>query len=458
MSVSKPLNDLQAYAEQFIQDHKVPAISVAIWKDNRLTTAAAGCLNQDTGGVATTESIFQIGSITKVMTTSLVMQLVDEGKVDLDRPVKHYLQDFMIADAEATSTITIRHLLCHISGIAGDYFPDDSGQQGNLIARYVDRCSLLPLVHPVGEMWSYSNAAFAIAGRLVEVVRGISWYQAMQDYLYTPLGMDQAIVDPKDMIRFSTAAGHIYEGNNTDSWIVPKQPFLTMGQAPAGTTPAMTAENLIRFARAHMENGFNQQEQSWLSAGSIAEMQKSQMELPKASQISAKHTGLGWGITEFDNPPLRVLSHGGGTNGFLSMLQLIPEQNAAFAVLINGFRPSAIEALTGELLGALADIKLQQPEPSSQKPIAELNQIAGVYESFDTLITVTATADKLQATIVYKIDPLPPLDLDLRHVEEGCFAPYTKEGNRCPNVVFVKPDKNGVPQYIFNGGRLSRRL
>jgi len=66
MSVSKPLNDLQAYAEQFIQDHKIPAISVAIWKDNRLTTAAAGCLYQDTGGVATKSRFLRLAQLLKL--------------------------------------------------------------------------------------------------------------------------------------------------------------------------------------------------------------------------------------------------------------------------------------------------------------------------------------------------------------------------------------------------------
>ena len=163
--LAKPLDNLQAYAEQAIAKHNIPAMSVAIWKDGELSQAAAGCLNLTTGVEATTDSIFQIGSITKVMTTCLVMQLVDEGRVNLDKPVVDYLRDFMIADAEATQTITVRQLLNHTNGIAGDYFPDDEGHQGNLIARFVDRCSFLPLMHPVGEMFSYSNAAFCVAGR-----------------------------------------------------------------------------------------------------------------------------------------------------------------------------------------------------------------------------------------------------------------------------------------------------
>ncbi|ETN92742.1 D-alanyl-D-alanine carboxypeptidase precursor [Gammaproteobacteria bacterium MOLA455] len=461
---TNPLDDLQAYADSAIVKRNIPAMSVAIWKDGVLTQAAAGCLNINTGVEATTDSIFQIGSITKVMTSCLVMQLVDEGRVNLDKPVVHYLRDFMIADAKATQAITVRQLLNHTNGIAGDYFPDDEGHQGNLIARFVDRCSSLPLMHPVGEMWSYSNAAFCVAGRLVEVLRGMSWYAAMQEYLFKPLGMAHAIADPKEMIRFRTAMGHVYDGDNTDRWVLPERAFLSLGQAPVGSTPAMSAENLIRFARAHLEAGANQQGQSWLSPESVKQMQQSQMALPKTSLISDKHTGLGWGMSSYHAGGIKTIGHGGGTNGFLSMLQVIPEQNAAIAILTNGVRPSAIGGLTADLLTAVTGIEMQEPEPDTTVAFTELAKIAGVYECLDTHIKVTATEGRLLAHIVYKLDPLPPLELELRHVEALCpdeplsFAAYNNKGERCLAIVFLKPDNAGVPQYLFNGGRLNRRM
>lgn len=466
--LAKPLDNLQAYAEQAIAKHNIPAMSVAIWKDGELSQAAAGCLNLTTGVEATTDSIFQIGSITKVMTTCLVMQLVDEGRVNLDKPVVDYLRDFMIADAEATQTITVRQLLNHTNGIAGDYFPDDEGHQGNLIARFVDRCSFLPLMHPVGEMFSYSNAAFCVAGRLIEVVRGMSWFQAMQEYLFEPLGMQHAIADPKEMIRFRTAMGHVYDGENSDRWVLPERSYLSLGQAPVGSTPAMTAENLIRFARAHLEGGLNQQGQVWLSPESVKQMQVPQIEMPKSSQLSAKHSGLGWGISHYHAGNIKTVGHSGGTLGFLSMLQVIPEQNAAFAILTNGTRPSAIGGLTTDLLSAVTGLKLKEPEPSSNTPLQELEKIVGVYECLDTLIKVTATDGKLMANIFYKLDPYPPIDVELRHSEalseggankqELSFAAYNGKGERCLLISFLKPDQSGVPQYLFNGGRLNRRI
>ena len=82
------LNDLQNYAEKLIKEHNIPAISLAIWRKGKLSEATAGILNLNTNVEANTDSIFQIGSITKVFTTSLVMKLVDQGRIDLDKPTK----------------------------------------------------------------------------------------------------------------------------------------------------------------------------------------------------------------------------------------------------------------------------------------------------------------------------------------------------------------------------------
>ena len=459
MAQTDLLNNLQAYADNMIKEHNIPAVSLAIWNNDELQQAAAGILNLNTGVTATTDSIFQIGSITKVMTTCLVMQLVDEGRIELDKPVKHYLRDFQIADSEATESITVRQCLNHTNGIAGDFFPDDHGHEGNLIARYVDRCNLLPLIHPVGQMYSYSNSAFGIIGRLVEVVRGTSWYEAMRESIFEPLGMEHAIADPIDVIRYRAAMGHIFDGDNTDRWVLPKQPYLTLGLAPVGSTPAMSAADLITFARAHLEGGLSQSGKRWLSPESISAMQASQIKLPPFSQLSHKHAGLGWGLIDYHASNTRVVSHAGATKGFLSMLQLIPETNSAFAILMNGFKPTAFEAINRDLMAAVAGIECQEPD-LEQRPVDldDLKRYVGRYESMDTLIEVRSQDRTLMATVVYKIDPLPPQTLALKQVEGGCFATFTEDGKRSQNLVFVEENAEGVPAYLFASSRLNNRI
>lgn len=453
----KLMSSLQSFSDSIIDQHNVPAVSLAVWNNAELNQAASGLLNLETGVEATTDSVFQIGSITKVMTTCLVMQLVDEGRVDLDTPVKHYLHDFMIANAEASEVITVRQLLNHTSGMAGDFFPDDRGHKGNLIARYVDRCNLLPLVHPPGTLYSYSNSAFVIAGRLVEVVRGISWCQAMENYIFKPLGMKHALADPKELIRYRAAMGHLWDGKN---WALSPQSWLSLGMAPCGATPTMSAADLIRFARAHLEDWQPESGTHWLTKSALQLMQCQEISLPNTSQNICRYAGLGWGLRRYLREDRLVFGHIGATKGFYASLQICPEKKAAFALLINGVAPAALGAIQNDLLREVFGIEVQA-EPSIERlvpPTSEQQSVVGRYESMDKLIVIKQEAEQLKAHLVYKIDPLPPENLLLYPLTNDCYACETKDGTRRPNWVFVMSDDGDSPPiYLFDGSRLNPR-
>ena len=135
-------SELQARLENMAGRHKVPGASLAVLTEDRVLTATCGVLNIETGVEVTPDSVFQIGSITKVLTTTLVLQLADAGMVGLDTPVADVLVDFALADATAQRQITIRHLLSHTSGIEGDHFVD-TGRDDGAVARYVETCAKL---------------------------------------------------------------------------------------------------------------------------------------------------------------------------------------------------------------------------------------------------------------------------------------------------------------------------
>src|SRR5262245_20255274 len=106
-------NWLQERLPALLAEYKVPGAAVAVSAGGQVIDVAAGVLSKATGVEATVDSVFQVGSITKVWTTSLLMQLVDEDKLDLDAPVRHYIPDFAIADEAAAAAITVRQLMCH---------------------------------------------------------------------------------------------------------------------------------------------------------------------------------------------------------------------------------------------------------------------------------------------------------------------------------------------------------
>jgi CubicO group peptidase (beta-lactamase class C family) len=450
------LENLQAYTEQALTTYNLPAISIAVWRDGQLHEAASGCLNLNTGVEATTDSIFQIGSITKVMTACLIVKLVEQGRLQLDTPVQKYMQDFMLADNDAARRITVRQLINHSSGIAGDFFPNDDGHQGNLIARFVDRCSFLPVIHPIGEMFSYSNTGFGIAGRLVEVITGLSWFQAMEQMIFQPLGMDHAIVNPAEAIRFRTAMGHVYQD---DQCQVAEHTYLPLGMSPVGSVATMRPKDLITFARAHLAGGEAANGQAWLSPESVRAMQAPQVPYPSASMVSEKSAGLGWQITDDNASGTRFINHGGATCGSLAMLQLVPEQNAAYAILMNGFKGEAIRETVLDINEAVTGVNLREPALQAANISAErLQAVVGDYECLDSLIQVRLDeAQNLSAHITMNIDPVPPETVQLQPLTDSCFAMVNAKGKHTVNLAFVDgPD--GRPQYLFNGGRLSERL
>ena len=130
---------------------------------DELVEAAYGVLNKDTGVEATTDSVFQIGSISKVWTATVVMQLVDEGLLDLDAPISEVLPELRLADPDVTKQVTMRHLLTHTSGIDGDVFTD-TGRGDDCIEKYVAQLDEVAQNHPLGATWSYCNSGFVADG------------------------------------------------------------------------------------------------------------------------------------------------------------------------------------------------------------------------------------------------------------------------------------------------------
>jgi CubicO group peptidase (beta-lactamase class C family) len=124
LSARSTADNLASRLAASIQKHKVPGASAALFRGGHWEVAAAGVTNVTTGVTVTPETVMHIGSITKVLNATLVMQLVDEGRVELAAPLKRYLPDFHVTDRDATELITVEMLLNHTSGIDGEFFPD----------------------------------------------------------------------------------------------------------------------------------------------------------------------------------------------------------------------------------------------------------------------------------------------------------------------------------------------
>jgi CubicO group peptidase (beta-lactamase class C family) len=165
-------------------------------------------LNLATGVEATTDSLFQIASITKVYTATVFMRLVEQGLVGLDTPVVEVLPGFALADPEVAGKVTMRHLLSHTSGIGSDFFRGE-WRGDDCVEQYVAACVDLGQDVPLGATASYSNAAFCVVGRVIEVLTGLVWDRAVAAHISEPLGLTHTWTLPEEVLRFRAAMGHL---------------------------------------------------------------------------------------------------------------------------------------------------------------------------------------------------------------------------------------------------------
>lgn len=453
-SIPNILKNLQGYVEGVREQHNVPALSVAITFNNKRYSAASGVLNINTGVEATTDSIFQIASITKVFTASLIMQLVDEGKLALDMPVKRYLRDFALADSSFAEKITVAQLLDHTSGIPGDFVGNNSYTEQNAIARYVDRCSGLTTIHPLGERYSYSNAAYNIAGRLIEVMLGTTWFDAIEERIFKPLGMKQSVAHPSQVLKHRAAMGHIRDAEHKDRWQISPDCYFPIAWAPCGSVLTLSASDLITFATVHLNQGKTENGEVWLSPASINLMQQARIKLPPYSYMSSTHCALGWHLTS-DNQST-VIGHFGSGPGQKAMLKLVPEHNFAIAALHNSNNAELLPVLLSEVLAHLTSIQLHTVEPTTRRTVpVNLEPLLGTYETIQSVIVISREGSELLMTITpQRQSPHTTERYYLKPVDDYVFLTYNEAGEPALTLSFLDIDKTGKALYLYYMGRL----
>ncbi|GGR40963.1 CubicO group peptidase (beta-lactamase class C family) [Nocardioides luteus] len=353
---------LQDELPALLEKHRVPAAAVGVLQDGEVVDHASGILNLDTGVEATTDSLFQVGSITKLWTTDLVMQLVDEGRIDLDDEIQRHLPGFRVADEEAARTITVRHLLSHTAGFEGDVFTDH-GPGDDAVERFVASMGDLSQIFAPGERFSYCNTGFAVLGRLVEVLREATWDRALQERLAAPLGLTHVATTAYDAIRFRAAMGHI---DPAPDHVLRPGPSWGMARAsgPVGAMLSMRVRDLLGYAAMHLADGMAGDGTRILSADACAEVLTRQVDHPASTRSDAR--GLGWSL---DDLAQGIVGHDGQTIGQSAFFRVVPEQGVAVALLTNGGDTHGLyHDVVGRLLDELAGVRIAADPTSPDQP------------------------------------------------------------------------------------------
>ena len=344
--------ELEPIVQQQIERCKVPGVALGILHEGNHEYLGYGCANIETGQPVAPETLFQIGSVSKVFTTTLLLHLVDEGLLDLDVPVLRYVPELGLTDPTARATLTLRHLLTHRGGFYGDRF-DDHGAGDDALERTVRAFHDLPQYAAPGELWAYSNAGFDLAGRAIENVLSMTFEQAMRERVFEPLGLCRATYFAAEAIRHSVAVGHVDAGEQGAQVTAPFQ--IPRRANPAGGIIASVAE-LIRFAELHIGDG------AWGTARLLKPETARMMRDFHTEADFTRRWGLGWSLREING--VHAVEHTGATNGFMGRLCVIPERNFALAIVTNGETGgSAHSAIYAHILQSVVGFRRNTPAP-----------------------------------------------------------------------------------------------
>lgn len=301
------------------------------------------------------DTLFQVGSTTKTVTGTLAMRLVEAGKLDLDEPVRAYLPEFRLGSEEIAQRVTLRHLFTHTGGWFGDYF-DDLGPGDDALERIVGKMLELPQVTPLGEVWSYNNAGFYLAGRIIEVVTGQPYEQAARSMVLEPLGMKTSFFFAAEAITYRVAIGHNnpYEDGKFQLRIA--RPWgLPRAANPVGGLIS-TVRDQLRYARFHMGDGRAEDGTRLLSGESMA-----LMKTPQVAAADGQMFGITWFLREIGGE--WVVRHGGATNGQLSAFVMVPGRKFAITVLTNADRGGELhQEIVKMALEQYLGLKLPDPD------------------------------------------------------------------------------------------------
>lgn len=435
----------------------VPAAAVAVVVGDEIIEHAVGVLSTATGVAATTDSIFQIGSITKVWTATLVMQLVDEGRIELDVPVRQYLPEFRLGDPSAADAITVRHLLSHRAGFEGDIFTD-TGRGDDAIAKYVELLSDAAQTFAPGALFSYNNAGYVVLGRLVESVLDTTWEKALVERIATPLGAQTVSPSPYEAILHRAAVGHV---GPDEHGIQTPAPFWAMARSnePAGSMLAMSAHDLALFARAHLRGG-TAEGGSILSPESVTAMRSTEVRLPDLAGMGSAW-GLGWEIDRDDEAPL--FGHDGNTVGQSSFLRIAPEAGVAIVLLTNGGDGAGLlRDIVDPLLRELTGHGLPTaPEPSADAATGGVDAFLGVYANSTMEMEVARDGDgrvwleQRPSPELQALGGEPSRDELVRFGDDALIMKEKKDGMHLV-LAFLEPAEDGRSSFVHFGRAVAR--
>lgn len=314
------IKQLSAAVEYEVEQKNLPAFSIAIVNDNQvLWSNGYGFQDAEKKVPATAETVYRVGSISKLLTDISVMKLVDSGELDLDEPVKTYLPNFQPNNTSG-KPITLRMLMTHRSGLVrespvGNYFDPDEPSLADTVASL----NGTPIIYPPGTRTKYSNAAIAVVGAVLESKLKGRHADLVKREIFDPLQMNSSSFDltPEIDQKLATAYMWTYDDRRFEA------PKFLLGTGPAGNLYSSVLD-LCKFTSFIFNDGRTEQGQV-IKPETLKMMTEPQV----GSDGKPQAFGIGFHIGDLDGE--KVIGHGGAVYGFSTQLEVVPSRKIGVA-------------------------------------------------------------------------------------------------------------------------------
>lgn len=438
----------EAHLRELVDRFDVPGAVLGVSHRGKRVLAEAGVAGLRNPQPVSANTVFQLGSISKVYTATLLFTLA--GPEILERAVAEVVPEAAWMDP----AIRVHHLLTHSSGLGGDYFAD-TGRGDDALARYVTELADLPRDVPLapGSRYSYCNSGFAVLGRLIEILSGCSYDTALRTRLCDPLGARATVTLAEDAIMHPVALGH----NRHDP--APLRPDDTWNFSracnPLGGVCA-SAGDLLSFAELHLRDGRSADGTVIVDPALARLMRRRHLDAPPLSRPAAR--GLGWGVFAYQGADL--VGHDGETYGQIASLRLDPSRELAVVVLTNAI-PDGDEiarALGEAVLGSWGLVQPAITRPDGDAAAFDPALYVGRYRNLDAVFDVAAADPGLVVTTRTIAEGLEDSTEVTRLIPLGEGAFVDARAERPTRALrFDDPDPDGRCQSYF-AGRIAWRV
>ncbi|WP_407542601.1 serine hydrolase domain-containing protein (plasmid) [Deinococcus radiomollis] len=390
-------------AKRLLEEFNVPGATLGLLTPEGDHFVNLGVTSLENPLPVTEDTIFQIGSTTKTITSLTCSVLVAQGRLDLNMPVRTYLPNFKLKDESVAAQVTVHDLLTHQGGFQGDLF-EETGDGDDAVAKVLDILAESPQVVPLRGHWSYNNAGFYAAGRVIEVITGRTYEAAVTELVLEPLGMEHTFFFANQVMTYRFATGH----NKIDDKMVTQRPWMMMrSAAPAGSSCSSTVKDMAKYAHYVMSGTLPEEKPRATADEQAGPASESPLGTLDRTHLWTPVRSVGVGLNAFPgeegeigqswfidrHAQATIISHGGTTHGQQSDFWVSPDRKVGFVALTNASNGHAMnrklsEWVKREVLG------LSKPErPEVEVSGHDLDAVAGTYEAVGQTFTLSTKVE-----------------------------------------------------------------